>query len=332
MCKLITVVKEEPREYPEMNRLMDLQWTQMKTQPDGCGAIVVYPDGKFEVKRSLGDYESVYEWLKTKRDKAKVISLHTRIRSSGGVNEESVHFFEDNGCYIGHNGFASKGFSSNYDYEYSSHRTVGFGGRDVKEMFEQQEFDKITRELTRCHEILYGCKNCQWVDEVEQHTCGRHQGEKNRITKLLNQLDDLTSWDGNTLRLGGETCTTDTKTKTPIVDTMAFLKAIPRPITKDGIAETVKSQRFSGAAFIFDSKTKKGWVVVEKKYVPTANRDGYSMLFSFEPTLTDDQKADKKIFGLSFYKDTSKKIMNTNDLDNLEDGVFELDYGLKKKK
>ncbi len=332
MCKLIIGVKNKVGENTELNSLFDLQWADMKTQRDGCGAMVINEDGSCETKRSLKDYDSVNEWLRSKRDGAKIFGLHTRVCTSGGISESNVHFFEDHGVYIAHNGWLEGryGFASDYhDSGYSSRSKTGFkSSGDVAQTYLQQQAEKIRGQMDYPLNILNSCKRCQWFDGVENITCHKHVGERNRFDKLFRKYNEtLNSLEETNLALPwGDG---DKKTHNE-VDTLEFLKSIPRPLTKENIEEAVKKTKFTGASFMYDSNTKKAWYVVRDKTVPTILRGEYGIVFSFSPETTIKSVVPREAFGLRIWEDVEYDVAE-EDKGELENGVYEIDFGYKKK-
>src|SRR3990167_505969 len=117
MCKLLVGVNNKPGN-PEFEKYIEAHQLEMYSEKNGCAALVVGFDNKIKVFRSLHDYDEVYRNVFEHIANSKLVSIHTRTATSGGVNEKNVHFFGSEGYYFAHNGFVRK---------YHSGVSLGFG-------------------------------------------------------------------------------------------------------------------------------------------------------------------------------------------------------------
>lgn len=106
MCKLLVGQTTTPG-HPEFAKIIQLQYDDLRSQPDGIGALIVTADNVVHVHRSFADYESVFARVDALLPTAKLVSLHTRISTGGSKNLENVHFFESNNYLLAHNGWVS---------------------------------------------------------------------------------------------------------------------------------------------------------------------------------------------------------------------------------
>src|SRR3990167_227559 len=106
MCKLLVGVNDKKNNKNFEEYLM-AQKSEFFTEKDGIGALVMDFEGNIQVKRVLDikDYWKVFEMVSSNLANTKLVSIHSRTATSGLVNKDNVHFFEDKGYYFAHNGF-----------------------------------------------------------------------------------------------------------------------------------------------------------------------------------------------------------------------------------
>lgn len=117
MCKLVIgIQKNKKKEFKEM---IQSQYSSLRDQLDGIGALIVNAKNEIIILRSVDDYSDVFNKIDNLIDNAKVVTIHTRTGTSGSKKIENVHFFENDGIAFAHNGFVEK-----------YHSFSGFGLRD----------------------------------------------------------------------------------------------------------------------------------------------------------------------------------------------------------
>ena len=322
MCKLLVAIKDEAKENKKLNEVIDTQYEALKTQPDGAGAMIIYPDGTAEIKRSLKDYEGVFNFVKEKRDKAKLIAIHTRIATSGGVSDSGVHFFKDRGIAIAHNGWLQNHYVGSA-YSIYGKSQVGFKANSLNLADNQKLLAPLVAERNGLTKILSNCEVCFWNSFDEEHTviCKRHESVANRLNKLAAKAEDILSDSVHTI--GNDEAP---EVSSGLVDTMVFLKSIKRPLTKDKIKQAIDDKSFTGIALMYDLKRKEAFIAVEDKEVAVIKDDGYLALFSYEPNLVKNEVLIDDYYGLPFARDEQDEIYPAEELKTLMDGIFKLDF------
>lgn len=398
MCKLIVAIKDETKPNKELSKLISNQWEALETQKDGCSALVIYNDGSFEVKRELIDYDAVKEFVSEREGRAKLISIHSRTSTSGGVKQENVHFFEDRGVLIAHNGWlegkrffneshntASEAWDHGVKESTIVRQQMAFGDDDEVELVIPMTLDQIMaanekkltvfkdtikhttedfkiitslrKKLDHHLGILENCNKCSWYEMIKYETCKRHKdnekhtkGLEHKIGKYVFGKDfkdddfDFLAEDDKYLIRGrssdetrvvqfgdGQARDNDWRAK-KTVDTLDFLKAIPRPITGKGITKTMESEKFTGVAIIFDTNTNEIWLVCERKWVYVADQKGYMAIFSYKPNkLIENKPMVKERSGIIFECPSPNGTISEDSLGSIPDGVHKVDIGLKIK-
>lgn len=110
MCKLLVALTKTPNN-PEYIKIIQLQYNDLRTQPNGIGALVIDQNDKCHIFRELKDYQKVFDQVDKLLPTAKLVSLHSRISTGGNVDINNVHFFERNNHVLAHNGWIT-GYST----------------------------------------------------------------------------------------------------------------------------------------------------------------------------------------------------------------------------
>src|ERR1035437_4858931 len=106
MCKLL-VGQTNDVGSKEFQKIIQLQYEKLESQPHGIGAFVVTNDNKQHLFRELVDYDKVFEAVNALLPTAKLVAMHTRVSTGGAKDLSNVHMFEKNGYVFAHNGWVS---------------------------------------------------------------------------------------------------------------------------------------------------------------------------------------------------------------------------------
>lgn len=299
MCKLLFAINHQSGSNPDFTKLVKAQFDEIKDQPDGIGAVVLTQNGELFTYRELKDYDAVYEAVSEQLPTAKFVGLHTRISTGGTTALENIHFFESDGYLLAHNGWIAKyaplttqstlGFSNNYnkfDYDYMDYKP-------------QKEKSAI-----KFNDEVVECKGCLATQHLTGY-CKKHRKEMANVKS-----------DAKKLQLASE----------PIpCDSLAFLQALPKPLTTEILRYQVENSKMSGMMVVIERATKKVWLVINKKVLTITDKKTYDAYFSFDPSLESEKELWLTRNGVPFLdKKESVKIKATPK--QVGYGTYELTY------
>lgn len=134
MCKMLIGINNNVGS-SEFAKVIKAQYDTLTTQPDGIGAFVIDKDNKIHIFRELHDYQTVFYEVDRLLPDAKVVSLHTRIGTTGAKTLQNVHYFESDGHIMAHNGTIS---------EYSSYNKGKWTGKNY---LNDKKFDFVDESV-----------------------------------------------------------------------------------------------------------------------------------------------------------------------------------------
>lgn len=112
MCKILIGFKLKKSQNKEFEKIIKAQEDSLSDQPHGISALIVNKNNKIEVKKELSEYKKVFNWVYRKIKNAKIVAIHTRQATDGGIDEDNLHFFKIGEYFFAHNGII--GNYSNY--------------------------------------------------------------------------------------------------------------------------------------------------------------------------------------------------------------------------
>lgn len=312
MCKLLIGVSHAPSQ--KFDALISLQRETMKEEPHGIAAYINTPD-KTNVFRALTGYKPIFEATHTAVIQAIeahapiIASLHTRTTSSGAISEENVHYFEDKGLLMAHNGFASefgrwaKVESVGYQTGFRGWESGAYGKVAVKvKPAPEQELEKLWDTVEECDD----CENSA------EGFCARHISICNRINKLAAENPELGAM---------QPLRADAEASDPS-DTLQMLRAITRPVTLESLAKDVATASFSGVAFLVDKDAKKGFLIASREIGVHTDWKTYSIFYSYKPE--SEFRTLKSLPKLSHIKIPLPHKERKETVYSLEPGIYEI--------
>jgi len=348
MCKLIVGLKKNNRN-EDFEKLIRIQERDLRTQQDGIGAVVIDKNKKIHVFRELTNYTKVFNEVYKLIDSARLVALHTRIKTSGKEDLDNVHMFEVDNYIFAHNGFVG-------DYSYSPKQTYANGSynpythyedyddydaykKGERTMLESRSFD-LTKKTTLDYWFgkdylseLY--KLCQGCKDGNKLLCRRH------IRLAREDVNDLAMGEADestTEKLGfGQDQWEEAKEvndallrdkKESLVkefcDSYQFIHNIEKPLSSTIIEGEMEDRDFTGAGFILNKETLEAYLMVKKDVPILSNNKNFSMFFSYEPTVKYDHKIYSNKFGVRYVKNVEKISVDVEEYKS-EHGVYRLD-------
>jgi len=279
------------------NKLIKAQFDEMADQPDGIGATVLSQDGEMFTYRQLKDYDAVYEAITEQLPTAKFVGLHTRISTGGTTALENAHFFEVDGYLLAHNGWIPK-----YSPP-SPNGQLGFNSTQWDEYIPPSK--PLAKSAIAFNDEVVDCDGCLTTKDASGY-CKKHRRE------LL------------TVKTDAELLRT-TKSEPIPCDSLAFLQALPKPLTTKILQEQIKDSKMSGMMVVIERATKKVWMVINKKVFTITDKKTYDAYFSFEPSLESEKEQWLERNGIPFLDKTSS-IKIKADPKQVAYGTYQLEY------
>lgn len=283
MCKLL-IATNKKRNNKLLSQLITAQFTQMGSEKDGLSALIVDRNGEMKAFKELDNYGLVFNEVKERLKTAAFLGLHARTATCGIKSLENIHFFQDKGYYMAHNGWV--------DAYYYGATAVTKGG------------DRAVNEINQLNGILERCYEC---GQDQDGYCVKHTSIRNRLDKLQVSGADDDNLIVSSADMQAKEC-----------DTIRFLRSIEKPITEARLKWAVDDKGFSGFAVIYDSKKKQAWYLIHKEVKFITDLKTFSCLFSYEPEMTAITNKTKEFMGF-YYKVSDSEV----DLsDKLKDYTF----------
>lgn len=277
MCKLIIGIRNKSKEKSDIRKMLIAQENIVKKEQDGIAGMVL-SGNKVQIERSLDEYEKIQRWVQQQSDKADMVVLHSRTSTSGGINIDNVHLFQKNDWVFAHNGFV--GAFNRYSYNYNGgmyNRNLGF----------DTGISNTERRISNLCDIIESCTVC---GISENGYCAKHKNAYNTLQSLQEQQLNA----GKSTEKGKEPYSNDIT----MCDSYNFLANLPKKINIETLTEYVDETSFSGMGFLLNKKTLEKFLLVFKKsYCVRGN--GFSMFFSFEPSMTLVSQEIEEIHGIS---------------------------------
>lgn len=328
MCKLIVGVKKEGKN-TLFKDIIDAQRSVIEAEKDGIGVFIANRIGQFIVARELTDYQKVFDILERNMDSGVFFGIHTRSRSSGKVDSENIHFFNDEGYYFAHNGFVQKYHKYQYAGYYPNepkHTSDAEDRLNIDEPYaggyyydenegKMKPKPKGLESFNYVSEIIADCFSCGF----EARICSKHADLKdylyddsaeyfNNLTEIKAKNPDETK---KNMELAKKAMLTvieipkkkeknhkhNKKKKTSetciddMCDSFQFLKNLPKPITNEALWKACEDDKFSGMGLLIDTLTE-GKPVNAKLII---EKQCYSL-------------SDKNTFGLFFSYEPEKEV------------------------
>lgn len=329
MCKIIVGIQKEKN--ADFKSIVMAQYKDLKLERDGIGVLAIMRDGSMKVIRKEDDYETVYEKINDILDDVYFLGVHTRTATSGSHDLDNVHFFEEKGVYLAHNGFVAGVFDKKEKKKRKKTTTI-IVPRDESEA--ERSAYKIDAEIERLEKIMMECADC---DFQTYEACKKHKSVENRLEKLNTIMyEDIPekvqhyTWDGKLddngyyikNKEGIMVYDPDRKStsalgfynnrNTGLADSHKFLKILvgKGEITEKNIITTSDENNFSGFAVLYDSRTGKLWLMVNKEVRSVSDEKNYHLLFSFAPELDIQKYKYTDIFGIETYEKVDSKLVD----------------------
>lgn len=359
MCKLIVAVKQEGKN-EDFKDAVRAQFNSMRSEQHGIGALIKFKDGAAEVLRRIDedDYSEVYGWVITNINRIVMVSIHTRTMSTGERCLRNCHFFDDDGLFFAHNGFAgtykSKGTGfhwKNDDWTGVADKKKFFGvthqvGKNNNTLLLAQP--PTEAEYNQAGIVLTSCGDCA---KAHKGYCKKHKREgkiikrfeygsyytEDELTEDQTEAENIAESERalaaeaeaglkdktSSAKLAEDEGWDDTIGRVTITDSEQFLKTLSYPITVRGLKADVLTGNFSGMGFLFDSKTNKQWIIVKKKCYVMLGKD-FALFSSYDPQESLKEPAYNEVCGV-LTDAGEKKIDLKIKKHSLIEGVYEVE-------
>ena len=119
MCRLLLGIKLNGKNSPDFAKIIRLQETKLRSQPDGIATLRIDDNNKVKISREMEEYGKALSDIYKNVGNSRIVGVHSRQATSGETNIKNTHFFEV-GRYI----FAHNGMVSDYD-------SMTFGEKDT---------------------------------------------------------------------------------------------------------------------------------------------------------------------------------------------------------
>lgn len=274
MCKLLIGIKQNNSQIDNIQQVLKAQVPTMFDQPHGIGALILTEQGKIETQRELKNYAAVAKWFLSNIEKAKLFAIHTRISTSGSIDERNIHFFKHKGRYLAHNGMIGK-FTA-YNHYFGQYR-----------MFDlDDDRPQTARMLDR---------GGKWVDAGEAFSSVR---DEEKVDALLEAEEKMA-----TEKVGIE--------KSNDCDTLQFLKNLPEHYSKKRLKKYCDKSNFMGVALLVNEKYKNAALLTTREIMAHKDStDNWLIMYSWDATLSTTKK--RSLFGIEISeKNVSQNILKT---------------------
>ena len=274
MCKLIVGVNQKPNN-KEFEKYIEAQQIEMFSEKDGCSALVIDFDNKTHIFRSLNDYNAVFRAVYEVLSRAKLVSIHTRTGTSGQKTANNVHFFEDNGHYMAHNGFVMK-YHKSMGYTYHSEHGWNKDSTFYQSKLSRGEGVKVEEDVFEIDDLEIDGKNqyCKGCNSSKAGICKKHK----RNTSIV--LSD-----------NAELC-----------DTFQFLKSLEKPVTCETLEKAIKEKEFSGMGIIVNAEKPEAYLIVKKDVKLQTDKETFGIFYSYIPDKESKIPSYENIWGVSIVK------------------------------
>ena len=217
----------------------------LSKEGDGIGALIVDKNNNIQVRRHLqvDEYGQVYRWVQDNASKAKIVAIHTRQATDGGVNERNIHFYKIGNYYMAHNGII--GEYSGYNYKWRNQKNLVF---------------KNDYPAGKTFRIVEGDEGME-AQEFSDDPMVIEQG----LEKEAQEIKEMEMQDER------------------MSDSYQFLRNIPKPITKAILAEEADKKHFMGVGVIFNEMTKKMFVISTREMKAHTDLKNMMFSYSYEP-------------------------------------------------
>lgn len=293
MCKLIIVTK--PQGYHEaVNSCVGAQYGTIYNEPHGFSALTL-SEGKPSQFLALAraKYAGAYVDALTALERSTFAVLHSRFATTGSASETNLHTAEhDRGRYIAHNGMVSQftGAKFSQGVLLPSYQPMPDASRGYSK-------NKAKKAMRKALHIINTCVVCQGISLP----CERHFNEAMEYDALEQYV----------------TIPTTAPASKPVNDTTdsyQFLQALPDILTKDNIANAMKTYGFTGVASIYDSVEGKAWLLATRTVY--AHTDGeYAVMYSYKP---DEPRMAYEVAGIPMLAEVPTKLAE------VKAGVYEI--------
>jgi len=311
MCKLVTITKLEGPN-AEAEKLLRLQFEELKTQRDGCAGLTIDFNNRVKVYRELNDYDKVFQAVLKDLPTSKLISLHTRIGTSGGKNLENVHFFKPKDWYFAHNGFVPKyhnspsvGTSFQTIWENQPTLIEKYSG-DEEFTFDDQDmpvsFTSAMTDMVNCH----GCYMSK------RGYCRLHEG---LVDEIRERETHYSKKNGKQLKHIDKYC-----------DSYQFVENLPKVITEKSIIDYMATTQFNGMGLLINKNGTDAFMLIAKECFAITDHSSFAGFFSYKPELKADITATEKLCGVKVKQDKAVLSINIKPTEIVR-GVYKLHLG-----
>lgn len=278
MCKLLTVSKLKGAN-KELENLIRLQFAELKTQKDGCAGLTIDFNNKIKVYRELTDYDKVFQAVLKDLPNSKLISIHTRIGTSGGKNLDNVHFFKPKEWYFAHNGFVGKYHKSMYSFG-------NYGRTSLFEYDDNVEFDEQDMPVS-IKSTLNDMVNCQGCYTSKRGYCRTHAPLIAQIKKQEDAKEKMQKEN-----VADKYC-----------DSYQFMQNMPDEINEKKIIAQMSKDNFSGMALMVHENGTDAYMLIAKECYSITDHKTYASFFSYEPELKMNLAGTETLSGVKVKKE-----------------------------
>lgn len=290
MCKLATIVKSEGAN-EEAETLLRLQFAELRTQKDGCAGLTIGFDNKVRVYRELTDYDKVFQSVLADLPTSKLVSIHTRIGTSGEKELTNVHFFKPKDWYFAHNGFVQKYHTKSIgylpwgktedDYEYLDDDMPPPDFGSTKPI----SFGNALNEMVNCRGCYtakkgYCKKHASLVDEIKEQEIAREKKNRKK-TKTLN--------------LTKAKIVVDSK---KFCDSYQFVENMPTEVNEESILKHCRATDFSGMGILVSEDGTKVYLIIAKECFSVSDNKTFAGYFSYNPEMELSMKSENEVYGV----------------------------------
>ena len=288
MCKLLVGMTSEPGN-TEFQTYIKAQRPELLDQKDGIGAVVVTVDNKVYVFRELTEYYKIFAAVDSLLNKAKLVSIHTRIKTSGETDLANVHFFEVDNHLFAHNGFIRDYHSyKNWSWKKDDSQTTFFNKKKSETGFVSGEEDEGV--------ILEQGQECAGCWTAKQGVCRKHKKEGTALVEV---------------------------DASKMCDSYQFLQNIDKPVTEDILSKEVEERDFTGAALMLNKENLDAFLLVKKEVKAQFGKD-WGIFYSYTPDKEVDFVTTESKYGVLLKRTHSVK--TDAPIRTVYEGIYKLDY------
>jgi hypothetical protein len=321
MCKIFGIINKNGNE-ADIKGLINAQTDELISQKDGISAIKIRKDNKIERKRSLDLYKTTIDWATEDIENCKLIALHARIGTSGVKDLSNVHFWERDGYYFAHNGYATSytrtreprivPFDHNYIHDHASYED-GSRYEPDDELDWWGKRSVLTGETFKnkgewIDELMINMDSCDGCNSAKKGVCKSHRPYlklvSNKRKELLIEQTQIDKKKKGTKRGSKKIKPKEIKKKrnTQILkkcDSLQFIENIKKPITISEINKEIARRDFSGMAIVINKKTAETILTIQKQAYTLIGK-GYSAFASYEPNKSIEETVIGTKYGIDY--------------------------------